>query len=377
MKRDDESPISSLHRNSFSRGDAIGSEERGNGMRFTTSDGRTVRALTHDESFEREERNYTGEDREDLDIGRCLRAISIGRIDLMNHREQREMLGSTDAGGGYLLSPTLSGRFVDLARSASVAMRAGAQTMRMETREVTLAKLASDPTAYWRAEGVNVTASEATFSAVTLRAKTLATIVPISIELMEDASNAAEIAQNAIRAAMGAQLDQAILSGSGAESNPLGITNTTGVNTITSVGTPADYNKFSEAVGDILEANRPNADGLGWIIHPAVAGVLDVLQDTTNQPLMKPDWVKLLNQFPTTGIASGTSIVGDFSQVLVGMRTSGAMVRILDSGQVTDSAGTTFNAASQLMKLIVVYLRADVLTLRPDWFTVLTGITTS
>ena len=69
------------------------------------------------------------------------------------------------------------------------------------------------------------------------------------------------------------------------------------------------------------------------------------------------------------------SIVGDFSQLAFGMRTKGVVVRVLDSGTVTDGNSDSWNATSQLMRHVVVYLRADVAILRPTWFTVLTGIT--
>ncbi len=48
---------------------------------------------------------------------------------------------------------------------------------------------------------------------------------------------------------------------------------------------------------------------------------------------------------------------------------------MLESGTVTDSAGVTHNAASELKKLIVAYMRADIGVLRPTWMTKLTGVT--
>ncbi len=42
---------------------------------------------------------------------------------------------------------------------------------------------------------------------------------------------------------------------------------------------------------------------------------------------------------------------------------------------MTDSAGVTHNAASELKKLIVAYMRADIGVLRPTWLTKLSGVT--
>lgn len=292
--------------------------------------------------------------------------------------------GGSDSSGGYVISPSYSQQVLDLARSASVAMQAGALTVPMTTSELHLTRLASDPTSTWRPEGVAVNSSTMTFDKVILRAKTLAAIVPVSIEMLEDSSNARSVIEMALQASMGQSLDSAVLAGTGAESQPKGIRNHDDVNEVASVGTPANYDKVSTAVGKILTANfNGDPSSLAWVSHPRDGETFDQLKDTTNQPLRPSKWVGDLRRFSTTALPTtegGSSnesvgIVGDFSQVLVGMRTSGVNIRILDSGTVTDSSGDTFNAASQLGRLIVAYLRADVVLMRPTWLCNLTGIT--
>jgi len=68
-------------------------------------------------------------------------------------------------------------------------------------------------------------------------------------------------------------------------------------------------------------------------------------------------------------------LLGDFSQVVIGMRTRGLVIRVLDSGTVTDSNSVSHQAHSELKRLIVAYLRADVCVIRPTWLTKLTGVT--
>ena len=67
-------------------------------------------------------------------------------------------------------------------------------------------------------------------------------------------------------------------------------------------------------------------------------------------------------------------VVGDVSQVYVGMRTSGIRFQIFDAGEVKDQNGDSINAVSQMAKIIRVYLRADVATIRPTWLTKITGV---
>jgi hypothetical protein len=97
------------------------------------------------------------------------------------------------------------------------------------------------------------------------------------------------------------------------------------------------------------------------------------LTDTTGQPLAITPGVAQLQRYSTTRLptneGSGTdesvSIVGDFNQLIPGLRTSGVVIRVPDAGTETDGSGRTINANTQLMRRMVVYLRADVTVTRP------------
>ena len=67
-------------------------------------------------------------------------------------------------------------------------------------------------------------------------------------------------------------------------------------------------------------------------------------------------------------------IVGDFTQVVLGMRTRGIQIRVSADGIANDGS-SDINATSQLLRWIIAYVRADVAVLRPDHFTALTGVT--
>lgn len=315
-------------------------------------------------------------------IGSALHALLRGDV-------QNANFGTSDTKGGYLISPEMSGMFLDLARSASVCMRAGAITIPMSTSEMTIATVTGDATPMWRAETVAVTSSEMTFGRITLRAKTLAAIVPVSIEMLEDAGNAATIIEQALSAKMGQMLDKAGLYGSGAASEPLGLKYSGDVNTVSSVGTPTagatTYSKVITGIKNILDANFPgDTSELSWIQNPRDMTNWAALADTTYQPLAAPPMVAAMKQYATTALprteggggAESSAIIGHFPSLAFGMRTSGVVVQILDSGTVNDGTDD-WNATSQLMKLIRVYMRADVAILRPTWFSVLSGITSA
>ncbi len=351
------------------------------GMAFVSpSSGNVLRALLPNQSFC--PRVAEVGDGEPNFCGRVLHSWLVGRTDSPSFQAS-SMQGNVDTGGGYLLEPSLSQIFVDFARAQSVCVRAGAQTIPMETGELHLTRASSDPTSYWRAEGVGVTASTRNLERVKLIARTLACVIPISLELLQDASNAPKMLEDAMAAAMGLKLDQAALAGAGAAAEPLGIRNISGTNSVASVGTPTDYSKASSAVKKILQANYNGDIGkLAWIQNPRDAATYDGLQDTLHQPLRPTPWVAQLQQLYTSSVsvtegagAESYGVIGDFSQMLFGMRTSGIILRRLPAGQVTDLSGITHNAAAELKEFLVAYLRADVALLRPSWFTLLTGIT--
>ncbi len=334
---------------------------------FRTSDGRTIRG--------RSGTNPITASNEGPGIGEIIHASLTGGL---TRSEFRGALGGVDSQGGYLLSPTASGRFIDLARSATVLGRAGAVTVPMDGSEMSLVQLTSDPTAHWRPEAVNVTASEPAFGRIVLRPRTLAAIVPVSIELLEDATNCRQVIESSLRAAMALEIDRVGLLGDGAESEPRGITNTSGVNTVTSVGTPADYGKYSQAVQKVQEANYPGElAGLSWVGHPRDFGLLDRLKDGEGRQVMPTPMTSPIRKLATTSIpttlgggSESLAIVGDFSQVIMGMRYSNVQIRVLDSGTVG-----TVNATASLQKFIIAHIRVDVAVIRPTWFTVMSGIT--
>lgn len=322
----------------------------------------------------------------DFDIGRVIAARMLGRPDMMNQLEigmSGGNFGASDPYGGFLLDPAGSMAVLDLARGASRVLQAGARSIPMTTREMEIVRLTGDVTAAWRAEKVAVTSSENTFDRVTLRAKTLAAIVPISIEMLEDSSNCADVIRNALKMALGAELDRAALVGTAAGEEPIGINNTDGIDEQATVGTPTNYDEVSAAVQAIMTANYlGEPSDLAWLAHPRDLATYDGLKDTTNQPLRPTPWAGELRKLSTTklpttdggGSNESTMTIGDFSQLLIGMRTSGVEIRILPAGTVTDSAGDSYNAVSQLMRHIVAHIRADVVCLRPGFFSKLTGV---
>lgn len=289
------------------------------------------------------------------------------------------MAGGTTVGGGVLLTSGVSARVIDLARARARVVQAGATTIPMQNRELTIAKVATNPTPAWRAENVPLPVGDVTFAGVNLRARTLGAIAKFPIELAEDAPNFGQLIEDILAEVLGVELDRVALTGNGAAEEPLGLQNVVGVNTITAVGVPA-YADFSSAVQSIAEANA-DTDALALIVAPRTAGTMDRLVDTTNQPLMPPESYRNLKKLSTTqvptnlggGSNESLAFVGLFPWLWIGMRTE---LRIEASRHASDPSigGSAF---TDMQVWVRAYLRADVAVVRPNFFTVLSGITTS
>ena len=293
--------------------------------------------------------------------------------------EQRAMSEGVLGAGGYMVPTPLAAELIDLSRNLSVLLEAGARTVLFDSQSLKIARVITDPVAAWKAENAAITKSDMAVDSVVLTARTLTALVPVSLELLEDAPNASAAITEALAAGLALELDRAGLLGSGAGSEPMGIFNAAGVQSI-SMGTNGaaltNFSQLSQAVQKVWEANStPTAA----IYAPRTAGVLDRLADTTGQPMVPPPSFQELkrlvsNQVPvtqvqgTSGAVASCAFVGDFSKLIVGMRTN---LTIQISSEAGDASGSAF---SSLQYWIRAHLRADIALTRPNQFVKVVGI---
>lgn len=348
--------------------------ERGtnNAETWVDSEGQAVPVLTPDENLS------------DLDGGAP--PLSFGKLlrgQLTNKwggadAEREFSIQASAAGGptgaGYTYESPVASWLIDLARAKSVVMRAGARTVPMTSSELSIARLTADPTAYWRHPGTTIT--EDTTMAIgqlQLTAKTLACIIPVQIELLEDAPNIGQIIDQAMAAAMALKLDYAALRGgqAGNAAEPVGLRSDDNVPETDAAGS-ISFSIISNAVEDVWDNNgEPNA----LIAAPRTFGEIDRFLDGDSQPVLEAqapksyrDLLKLRTSQIPTNLGAGTNetevYVGDFSQLLMGIR-SGFRVEVLRSDN---------DSVSKMLVKIRAYLRADVGIARPNDFVRIVGI---
>jgi HK97 family phage major capsid protein len=314
-------------------------------------------------------------DPDDLSLGRMIRAMVTG--DWQAAPNEAELLRSQAiapvTGGGVFVPEELSSRVIDLARNQARVFQAGAQTVVMDSGDFAIAKVAGDPTASWHRESKKIAASSGSYEKLVFHAKTLAALVKGSVETFEDAQNIQSVIEAQLAQALGLELDRVALRGKGVDPEPRGIRNHADVTIDPLTAVPANFDFLSEAI----ETVQNNNGEPGAVIYSArTSGKLDRLKDTTNQPLQMPASVAELrrlvsNQVPNN-IGAGTNeseaYVGDFVQLLVGMRTE-LQIEATRVGGSTDGG-----AFEQLEVWIRAYLRSDIQIAQPKHFVVATEI---
>jgi HK97 family phage major capsid protein len=321
-------------------------------------------------------------------LGAVLKGIVLGDWSEAE-AEKRAIGGSSDAVGGVLLPTDIAQEVIDFSRAASVCMSAGARTLLMDTGNLRIPRLTSDPVGTWKPENDYLMPTNISFEAVDFKAHTLVASLRCSVELFEDSRLVNEIMISTLTKALGLQLDQAILRGSGVpvagsgpfgsggSNAPMGIRFTPGVNLVpaaANAGTAITRELISSACETIWDANgNPNA----CVMSPREMGILDRLKDTLYQPLRSFPSYDQLSKHVTTSLSTtlpslatppvnNTSelFVGDFSEIIVGIRT----------GWTVEASRGASEAFDRLQVAVRIYGRYDIGLMHPAHFVVLQNL---
>lgn len=307
-----------------------------------------------------------------LNLGKYVRGICTGNWS--NAGEERAMAEGTGSAGGYTVPEQLADRIINLTRTKNTATQAGAGTIELPSGNMTLAKIASHPDVKIKIENQKADETGITFEPVKMELYTLFAIVTISQELLQDGGNISQLIEKELSDSMASKLDYLAYMGKGV-GEPLGIIYNDHVNKY-SLGengaTLSNYNPFSYAVQKVRDNNvEPTAA----IYNSMIAGSLDRLTATNDQPLLPPESFKNLRKYVTNQIPNnfehGTadnatvSVVGKFDNLLIGLHSSGMQIKPTDVGG---------GALERYQYKIAVAMRADVLATIPTEFTVIEGI---
>lgn len=352
-------------------------DDTGKGTTWRTADGKAVRVLSRAERFadlpggDEDGRGLTGAPAARVGFGEYVRAMVTGTT---NPDIRAALSEGSDSAGGFTVPTTLLRQLIDRMRSKTVCIQAGALTLPLDTMTTRIARVATDPAAAWRNENAAIAESDPTFEGVTFTARSLAVLVKVSREVLDDSVNINEALLNAFAGAMAVELDRVALFGSGTAPEPRGVFNTTNVGSVSMGTNGAQLTNWDKVIDCLYEVESDNAGApTGMVMHPRTRQTIAKLKDTTNQPLAIPPALVPIPQYVTTTVptnqAQGTSgavcsplVLGDFAQLIFGVRQE---LRI-------DIVRERF--IDNLQYAFVAHLRADVALAHPESFCKLIGI---
>ena len=192
--------------------------------------------------------------------------------------EHRDLnVGTPTAGGNLVATELLASSFIELLRTRTVVIQAGATMLTGLVGNIDIPKQTGGATAYWVGEGNAPTESTQTVGQVELTPHTVGAFTDYTRRLMLQSSIDVErFVRDDLTAVIARAIDLAALHGdaSGDPNQPDGIENISGV------GTPAGNHDWDGVVALETEVSAANADvgRLAYVTNALVRGALKTTQ---------------------------------------------------------------------------------------------------
>ncbi len=259
---------------------------------------------------------------------------------------QRAPLTTLSGAAGGLTVETAVEPLIDILRNKIVARRLGAKMLTGLRDPLLFPKQITAGAGFWMAEnsGADVTEQDLTFGSFTLSPKTVMALQKYSRQLLAQSTVDIEaLVRYDIAAQIAIAIDAAVINGSGAANQPLGILGQSGLDVV-AIGTNGGNPTFANILQQETDVATANAD-IGSLAYATTPGIRGRLKQTT--PLANtvglPIWTNdkridgglqmgecngypalASNQIPSN-LTKGTSvgvchaiIFGDWSSVLIG-----------------------------------------------------------
>ena len=240
--------------------------------------------------------------------------------EVLRNWNQRDLSAGSD--GDLIGQDYRAGDFIDVLRNNSAVMPL-ATMLNGLTGDVKIPKkTAAASAAFISSEGGAAGESELTVGNVSMSPKSLGAFTDITRQLMIQSSLDVEnLVRNDLAASMAIAIDDAALEGSGSSGNPTGITNTSGINTVSLSSAAAPT--FAEMVAMETAVRVDNAllGDLAYIVHPSNYGTLKTTEKATNtaQFVAENDQINGYSAVVSPQLTANNYVFGNFNDLLIGM----------------------------------------------------------
>ena len=261
----------------------------------------------------------------------------------------------TTTSTGVLIPEILSANIIDLARNLSLFTTAGVPVVPMESNNMTISRVATDPTFSFKAEGAEATENSFQLDGVELKAKTAYGYAYVSLESINSSKNLDQIIRQVFAQAMANTIDKAFIYGQYNSTSssydtfaPSGIMNDTHINSITATAN-SGYDDIIKAISKVRQANgNPTAYG----INAETEELFSLLKTTDGQYLSAPKAVTDLQQIVSNQLSydatkGSDALVFDPMAMLIGMQNN-IQIKIIEDGECLKKGLIGFQIYSML-----------------------------
>ena len=276
--------------------------------------------------------------------GRTAQGVMLP-AEVMANWNQRDMSAGSD---GDLIGEDYRGQdFIDVLRNNSAVMPLATNLNGLSGDVKIPKKTAASTAAFISSEGGAAGESEMTIGNISLTPKTLGAFTDVTRQLMIQSSLDIEnLIRQDLAAGMAIAIDDACLEGDGQNGKPTGITNTTGINTVslTSAAAPTwpEMVSLESAVG----VDNALLGRLSYIVNPSNYGTLKSTSKDTGSGIFIADG-NGMNGYPivvSNQLTANNYVFGNFSDLLIGF--FGGLDLVVDP-YTSSSSGTVRVVALQ------------------------------
>ena len=226
--------------------------------------------------------------------------------------------------GGYAVDTTLmTSSFIDLLRNRAVAMQLGT-SMSGLVGNFDIPKQTAAASGYWIGEDEDATESTLELGQIGLRPKTVAAMSEITRRmLMQSSMDVEALVRSDLATALALTIDKAFFYGTGADSQPTGIANTSDINAV-NLNTTAKPT-YAETIEMESKIATDNADvnGMAYVMAPGMRGhfkTTEKFPQSSGQPIWEPQ--NSINGYRTevtNQVDPGDLFFGNFADALIAM----------------------------------------------------------
>lgn len=268
-------------------------------------------------------------------LGDVVRGMVTGKWSSM---ELKNVVTTTAT--GTLIPEVLSSKIIDMARKVSLFTQAGVPVVPMETNNMKISRVKTDPSFAFKAEGEAAAESSFELDDVTLNAKTCYGYAYVTLEAIKSSQNLDAILYKVFAEAMAQAIDNGMLYGQYNSTTskyetfaPSGIMNDSAINSLTATA-GAGYDDIIKAIGKVRGANGvPSVFGM----NSNTEELFSLLKTTDGQYLAAPKAVAdmqsiVSNQLSHNDSTGDDALVFDPQSMIIGMQNN-IQIKIIEDGE--------------------------------------------